>query len=182
MAVPSSSESTQKHNATSQNNGIFTVLWQIKEIMGLKPTCNSTWCVTEHLLWIFCIIKSPFWNMMPHSLIDKYLHFEWRNLLNLRFSHWWYSWGFSSEIWHYVTGRVVPRVSKAVFDCLAHHGESVEFPENVGNPSPSDKVSHPSRPESHASELLSQQPQITHPALSHFGQAGTGIYCTNIQI
>ena len=36
--------------------------------------------------------------------------------------------------------------------------------------------------ESHASELLSHQPQITHKALSHFGQDDTGIYLTNIQI
>jgi len=43
-------------------------------------------------------------------------------------------------------------------------------------------VSQPERPESLASELLSHQPQITHKALSQFGQDDTGIYWTNIQI
>jgi hypothetical protein len=63
--------------------------------------------------FICCIIKSSFWNMTPCSLINTYQYLKQRNLLNLKFSNWWYCWGFRfSEMWCHVNWRVVPNALK----------------------------------------------------------------------
>ena len=69
--------------------------------------------MTEHLLWICSIIKSFLRNMTPCSLINIHQYLKWRNLLNLKFSGWWYCWGFRfSKMWCHVNLWVVPNVSK----------------------------------------------------------------------
>lgn len=109
IAVPSFSV-YPKHNLTSQKKWHIYCLSAVNQgnNNSTKDTHNSTSCMTEHLLWICCIIKSSFWNVTPYSLINKYQYLKQRNLLNLNFSNWWHCWGFRfSEMWCHVNWWVV---------------------------------------------------------------------------